>query len=164
MIEFMVIGLPRSGTTWASNWLTTDATLCMHDPLATIHYKDWDHIKSNRVLGIADTGIQIFHEWLNKHPARKIILHRDKQEIAKSLGMTDIGISHLERINGIHCNWMDIFDNPKPIYEYLLQKEFDSERHFHLKNIRMQPCNEEMSVNKNLVLKIIDEIKELNHA
>ena len=30
----MVIGLPRSRTTWMANWLTTTDTLCLHDPLA----------------------------------------------------------------------------------------------------------------------------------
>lgn len=28
MLDFMIIGLPRSGTTWAANLLTTDAVLC----------------------------------------------------------------------------------------------------------------------------------------
>jgi len=27
MINFMIVALPRSGTTWAANWLTTDTTL-----------------------------------------------------------------------------------------------------------------------------------------
>ena len=48
MIDFMVIGLPRTGTTWASNWLTTDSTQCYHDPLYHTHYEDWDEKFSAR--------------------------------------------------------------------------------------------------------------------
>jgi hypothetical protein len=32
-LAFRVFGLPRSGTTWMSNWLTTNDSICWHNPV-----------------------------------------------------------------------------------------------------------------------------------
>lgn len=166
MIEFMVIAAPRSGTTWAANWLCTDSTHCLHDPLSNIHYSRWDSIKSHKMLGVSDTGIAVFHHFLNAHPARKVILHRDLNEVNKSL--ESIGLSRLpdqfngalDRINGMHVDWHDLFDNPKPIYEYLLRRPFDKERHDELKKIEMQPNWAGLTINKDVTKAIVNEIME----
>lgn len=167
MIEFMVLGLPRSGTTWASNWLTTDTTLCLHDPLWNYHYTELDAIESQRMIGISCTGLFVFPDWLNKHPARKIILHRNLDEINESL--TKIGLekitsemhSTLEKINGLHLPWTDIFNNPKPIYEFLLEKHFDEERHALLKKIEMQPNFAGLTIGKDVTKLLMRELGDL---
>jgi hypothetical protein len=166
MISFMVIGEPRSGTTWAANWLTTDTTLCLHDPLTTLHYSNWDQIESKKILGISDTGISKFDYWLNDHSAKKVILHRNREEIAMSLGMPEFldVPSNLDLIDGMHCHWEELFDNPKPIYEYLLDKEFDAERHAELCKIRMAPLEEKMTFNRQVMDRLITEIRGSNHA
>ena len=107
MIEFMVIAHPRSGTTWAANWLTTDTTLCLHDPLAYRHYAEWDDFESSKMLGVSDCGVCAFPDFLNSHPARKVILHRDRKEIAESLGMPEFLLSpdHLDEIQGMHVHF-----------------------------------------------------------
>ena len=164
MIEFMVIALPRSGTTWASNWLTTDTTTCIHDPLWNHDYKDFDKIKSDKMLGVSCTGLWMFKNWVNNHPARKVILHRDLSEVNTSL--VEIGIPPLPEyaedfindIDGNHYDWLDIFTNPKHIYEYLLQKEFDKERHDLLKEIEMQPNFAGLTINKDLTKRLMTEI------
>lgn len=165
MIEFMVIALPRSGTTWASNWLTTDDTLCLHDPLWDRHYSELDDIVSKKRLGVSCTGLMLFPEWLNAHPARKVILHRDVVEVNASLHA--IGMPTLEhdaenklwRIAGRHVAWDALFNHPREIYEYLLQKEFDDERHAELCKIAMQPNFEELTVNKDAVRKLMEEVR-----
>lgn len=165
MIEFMVIALPRSGTTWASNWLTTDDTLCLHDPLWERHYSELDEIVSRKRLGVSCTGLMLFPDWLNAHPARKVILHRDVVEVNESLSA--IGMPTLEqdaedrlwRIDGRHVAWTDLFDAPHEIYEHLLQKEFDEERHEELRKIAMQPNFEELTVNKDAVRKLMEELR-----
>lgn len=164
MIEFMVIGNPRSGTTWAANWLCTDTTHCLHDPFATVHYQDWNKVKSNKMLGVSDTGIAIFHQWLNNHPARKVILHRDMQEIFSQVPEFEGLQDNLDKIDGMHVHFTDLFNNPKRIYEFLLQKEFDAERHQELKNIQMQPMAEEMHIDRAVIKKIMDEIKGIAHV
>lgn len=165
MVEFMVLAAPRSGTTWASNWLTTDKTLCLHDPLWTHHYSDLDNINSKKILGVACTGLYKFPDFVNNHPARKIILHRDEQEINDSLNAIGLpSLANTERdlnmIAGWHIDWKQIFTEPKTIYEFLTGLEFDEERHELLKEIEMQPNFEGLIINKNITRKLINEILE----
>lgn len=168
MIEFMVISAPRSGSTWVSNWLNTDKTLCLHDLLSTVHYREWDSVESKKKLGVADTGVAVFHEFLNEHPARKLIIHRPLEEVNASL--EEIGYpkltSHwdgaLDRIRGVHVDWRAVFTNPKSIYEYLLQEPFDEERHAELVKIEMQPQWAGLKINKEVTRNIIREVMELN--
>jgi hypothetical protein len=163
MIEFMVISEPRSGSTWLANLLTTDETLCFHDLLAHRHYEEWDSIKSYKTLGVSDTGISQFWQWLNAHPARKVILHRSRKEIASSLGMPGVMDmpENLGKIDGMHVHWTDIFNDPAPIYEHLLHLPFDFERHAALKQINMQPHTASIQLNKPLVRRLINEARRM---
>lgn len=167
MVEFMLLAAPRSGTTWASNWLTTDETLCLHDPLWTYHYSDLDHIKTDKILGISCTGLYKFPEFINKHPARKVILHRNEEEINASL--KEIGLppisnveDDLNQISGFHVNWKWIFDEPKEIYEYLTGLKFDAERHALLKEIEMQPNFPGLVINRDVTAKLLKELSEIS--
>lgn len=165
MIEFMLLAAPRSATTWASNWLTTDTTLCMHDPLWMHHYKELDAINTEKMLGVSCTGLPLFHQWVNKHSARKVILHRNTGEVNTSLasiGLPSLGDEWnglLEKIDGMHCNWRELFDNPKPIYEYLLQHPFDIDRHAQLKMIEMQPYFAGLTIRKDVTKRLMKEMQ-----
>ena len=164
-IQFMVIAAPRSATTWAANWLTTDATLCLHDPLWKWHYSELDAIKSDRALGIACTGIALFPEWVNAHPARKVILHRPLEEVDMSL--IKIGMSLcskqwegvLDKIRGAHVSWLDLFERPKYIYEYLLDRPFDAERHALLREMNVQPAFAKLSIDRSATARLIRELE-----
>ena len=164
MIEFMLIGAPRSGTTWASNWLTTDTTLCMHGLSAKMHHTEWDSIKSNKMLGVSDPAISKFHRWLNQHPARKVIVHRDSKEVCESVGIHYVPNEYweLNKVDGMHVNWLDLFNNPKPIYEFLLQREFDQERHDMLKTFQINTMAKKVKLDKSIVHRMIKELQEEN--
>lgn len=148
----MVIAAPRSGTTWAANWLTTDTTLCLHDPLWTRHYSELDAIPTSKALGIACTGIALFPDWLNQHPARKVILHRPLNEVDASLaaiGLPPCGVAWrgvLERIKGAHVDWRNLWKRPQEIYEFLLRRPFDAERFEQLRQMRVQPDFERVDI------------------
>jgi len=148
----MVVAAPRSGTTWASNWLTTDTTLCLHDPLWTRHYSELDVIQSDKMLGIACTGIALFPDWLNQHPARKVILHRPLSEVDASLAAIGLpACSHawrgvLDRVDGWHLDWRDLWRIPELIYERLLQRPMDEERYELLRQLRVQPDFERVAI------------------
>jgi len=163
MVEFMVLAAPRSGTTWTANWLTTDTTLCLHEPMWTKHYNELDAIQSKRVVGVSCTGLYRFPEWVNKHPARKVILHRPYEDIVKS--SQDESLCNpkytemLNAIKGMHVHWEDIFNNPKPIYEFLLQKEFDEERHNELKLMQVNSAQDKIKMNPEHLRKLILELK-----
>ena len=154
MIEFMVIGYPRSCTAWMSNWLTTDTTHCIHDPLFQYHYDELDGIESKKMLGISCTGIVMFKEWLVKHPARKLIIHRDINDVNESLrriGLDAIPRFDIDYIDGIHIEHEQLFDNPKKIYEYLVQKDFDEERFIALKDLNIQRSLEAVTINPRIL-------------
>ncbi len=167
-IEFMLLAAPRSGTTWAANWLTTDTTLCLHDPLLKWMKDELDTLESHkkgRRLGIACTGLAMFPEWVNAHPARKIILHRPLTEIdasLQSMGMTPCS-NHwqgvLDRIDGVHLSWSDLFERPQYIYEYLLDLPFDPERWALLREINVQPHFEGLTINPQATQRLMNELR-----
>lgn len=139
-IEFMVLAAPRSGTAWAANWLTTDETLCLHDPLYEWTYAHLEAWPTDRRLGIACTASALLD--VNRHPARKVVLHRDPTEVSESMVRLGIRGSYdfeaLDRVQGRHYDWRDLFENPGPIYEYLLERPFDLERHQLLQGLNIQ--------------------------
>jgi hypothetical protein len=165
MIDFMLLSAPRSASTWASAWLSTDTTLCLHDPLWRWHYSELDAIESPKRLGIACTGVALFPDWVNAHPARKIILHRDLAEVDASL--EQIGMSAcsqqwegaLDRIEGVHVAWTELFTRPRYIYEYLLDLPFDPERWAVLREINMQPHFQQISVDQRATARLMAELR-----
>ena len=44
----------------------------------------------------------------------------------------------LDRVQGRHYDWKALFDDPAPIYEFLLQIPFDAERHRELTALNIQ--------------------------
>jgi hypothetical protein len=153
MIKFMILGLPRSGTSWATVWLEMEGHNVIHDPTNNHHYNELDDLA---VDGIIDTGLYIFPEWLNDHPAKKVILHRERKEVITS--MTRIRKSvymfrpdRLDRIEGLHVPWTDLFENPAPIYNHLFDTPFDEMRHARLREFRIEPCHERVIVDRHKV-------------
>lgn len=142
MISFMIIAAPRSASAWASVWLTTDTTLCIHEPLTRWRQEQLDGIPSIKALGVACTALARFPDFVNAHPARKVILHRSEREVRASMASLGIAGDYdfraLDRINGNHCDWRELFTDPEPIYTYLLGKPFDAERHHELVGMNMQ--------------------------
>lgn len=145
MIDFMVIAAPRSGTAWCSNWLTTETSLCVHDPLFEHSPETWDSIPSDRQLGCACTGIATFPKFLRHHPARKVVLHRDMDEVNLSLHQMGLSRLHAEywtdalrRVDGLHVHWRNLWENPRPIWEHLMRTPFDAARHELLCKLNVQ--------------------------
>lgn len=148
----MIISLPRSGSTWAANWLTGERIFCLHDPLWTIAPDDLDarlaEMAPGRVRGIACTGLWRWPSWVNRHPARKLVLHRPRADVARSLdrlGLPRLPIDaerNLNAINGRHVDWFDLF-SPEPareIWDYLTGGEpFDAARHAQLVAMQIEP-------------------------
>lgn len=165
MIEFMVISAPRSGSAWAANWLTTERSLCLHDPLYRYHYLELDSIQSSRPLGISCTGVANFYEWVNQHPARKVVLHRDPDEVNASL--SDIGLPQvpeeffykLNKIRGIHVPWRMLFTRPKTIWEHLTDAPFDHERHEYLCRLNVQRDFGGVVVDPVVTRRLVGEIR-----
>lgn len=162
----MVLGAPRSGTAWAANWLSTDRTLCLHDPLFKHHYSDLEHIQTRKRLGIACTGSALFPDWVLHHPAPKLILHRNFDEINCSLDRVGLpGLPPLwytgvlDQIDGLHVDWQELFHNPEPIWSHLLPDiPFDAERHAMLRELEVQIRYEGVDVNPTAVRRLMREL------
>lgn len=144
-VSFMVLGAPRSGTAWCSNWLTTETSLCLHDPLFHHSLDEWEGIPCNRRLGVACTGSPLFSAFLMKHPARKVVLHRDLDEVNLSLrhiGLPALNVPYwteaLRSVDGLHVDWRALWDNPGPIWEHLMDTSFDRPRHALLRKLNVQ--------------------------
>lgn len=172
MIEFMVLGAPRSGTAWAANFLTTDNTLCLHDPMWRYHYDELDKIDSRRILGVSCTGLALIPKYLRSHAARKVVLHRPIEEIEASLADLRQGqlAPHWEEtlasISGLHVSWTDLF-NPlgaKRIYEWLLDREFDADRHRELVNLNVQMNFATVSINRDATARLFRELRQIQEA
>lgn len=168
MIEFMVLAMPRSGTGWCANWLTTDRTLCLHDPLWKHHYSELDNVRSpGRRLGVSCTGLAMFPDFLASHRARKVILHRPIAEVNESgraLGLDPIPThwdSLLDSITGFHASWTDVFkpETARPIYEFLLQRSFDEQRHAMLTGLNVQIAFERVKPDPRVARRFFEEFR-----
>lgn len=84
MLSYRVFGLPRSGTTWVANWLTTDRATCWHDPCEWALPYDverWAERREN--AGISCTGLWLLHAWDPGVPT--LCLDRCPDEVQESL-------------------------------------------------------------------------------
>ncbi len=164
-IDFMLLAAPRSGTTWAANWLTTDQTICVHDPLLKWTRDELMTLESPRRLGVACTGLALFPDWVNAHPARKVILRRPLEEVDQSLleiGMTPCSAQWqgvLDKIEGVHVDWQEMFVRPQAIFEYLLDLPFDPERWALLREFNVQPHFQQLSINREATTRLMNELR-----
>lgn len=141
MVDFMVISLPRSRSTWLANWLTTDKTLCLHDPLRDQALGDLDEYETGKAFGISDTSLFFYGARLNRHPAKKLIIHRRLAEVSRSIGdkLDPECAKQLDAIYGMHVQFDDINHQASDIWEYLIGDGFDQERFDNLTRMNIEP-------------------------
>ena len=168
MLDFIIVGLPRSGTTWAANFFTTEQAICLHDPLYTRHYQDLDAIRyEGKKVGVACTGLWRFPHFLNAHKAPKIILRRHLAEVNASLeliglpGCSQEDAEQVGHLTGQHFPFMDLFN---PHYAAAMCEivglPFDADRHAELVQIEMQPKFSGLKVGKEVTRQLVEELTE----
>jgi len=153
MLDFMVIALPRSATAWTANFLTTERSMCWHEPLISHDLADLDEMKMSGRFGIADTQLCLLGaEELNRHKARKLIIHREFEPVAASLTKLNLPLAHgvadalaqaaerLYDIEGWHLPYDGLFKAHtfQPAFEWLTNMQFDKARHAMLKDMNVQ--------------------------
>lgn len=149
MLDFLVLSLPRSGSTWCANWLTTHASFCLHDPLAHRSLDDLAALDmSRRQLGAACTALWAFPDWCERHVKRVLILERDPDEVNASLSRLGVGsipqamLTLFRAMPGERVPYKSLFDqvNARWIWDRLgIIGEFDEDRHRALVNMNVQP-------------------------
>lgn len=146
MIDFMVIGLPRSGTAWLSNLLTTDTSICLHEAFLDHTIDDLDAMDMFGKFGIAETSAFKYVKEINSHNAKKIIVERDLTNINLSLFNLDLPImlepclDLLNSIDGYRIQYHELFVYEKmaKAYEFLIDKKLSYDRHKMLCNLNVQ--------------------------
>lgn len=151
MVKFMILAAPRSGTTWAANWMQAEGEPCLHDPFM-------DDAMTPEVLdsvwsgGISCTGsVMAHHDWVWNHPAPKVILHRNFREINRSLG--NIGLPSIDPVlwepelygtQGMHAPYTELFNWvwARRIFIALVGREPDRALHGRLRTMNVQPSEE----------------------
>lgn len=145
MIDFAVVGLPRSGTTWLANWLTTDRSLCLHDPFAQGLPENWPIDERRR--GISCTGAYVLGDWLDRQECPVAVIQRPLHECNQSLSrMGWPHVSHLRRLlnktEGRRWQYADLWNEEKArdLWAFLLPSiPFDALRYRQLRLMQVQP-------------------------
>lgn len=145
MIDFLVMGLPRSSTTWIANWLTTDTTLCLHDPFAYALPEHWP--RDSRRFGISCTGAYLFPKWMATLDCPIAVIERDSSICDESLSRMGWGdtsglLGDFAAAPGKRFKWSDLWDEEKAknLWHFLLPNTpFDSIRYTMLRSIQVQP-------------------------
>lgn len=144
-LDFIVLALPRSGTAWIANWLTTYATLCLHDPFSGGLPETWP--QDQRKRGIACTVSALMPRWLSKHNCPIAVIDRDYRECDASmqaLGMPDTAAFRdaVANIPGERFAFDALFedeDAARALWAYLLRDvPFDSIRYRMLRDLQVQ--------------------------
>lgn len=151
MMEFMVLGLPRSGTAWLANWLTAGPVLCWHEPLRYLSPLDLEGVGApERRLGIADTGLlMLYPDWVAMQPARKLIVHRDLVAVNESLARLALPLMTVEQerrlwaVEGWHISFAQLFQDRPAVLQQALDwlvpgVAFDEPRYRVLKEMNVQ--------------------------
>ena len=172
MISFMVLAGPRSATTWMANLLTTDTTLCLHDPLLEHTSVQLDQVNiPGRRIGISCTAALLWPEWLRAHRAKKVILWRNPQEINASLrelGLRELDpAKHCMRVHGLPgvrlYPWDSVFKwhSAQSIADHL-EVPLDRWRFEELRKMNIQPQFSRIPLGKEAVRELVRRLgKEL---
>lgn len=170
MISFMILGGPRSGTTWAANWLTTDTTICLHDPLLEFNLQQLSQLYyPGKRLGVADTCALLYPKWVKAQACPKIVLYRSVAEINVSLsrlGLIELGeLKHLGRIDavkGIPIFPYEQLFNPSSAQKICghLGVPWDAARHDVLRQMRVEPLWKHLNVGAAAARELVQRITE----
>ena len=145
MIKFIIGGLPRSGTTWLSVFLTTDDCICLHDPSA---YLEKEKLMAWRG-GICDTGLWFLEDWCKENTDKFILIDRNVEEVSVALdkmGLPQIPSYILDKFATVIPNRRYFFEDlyteelAEELWNYVHpEKPFNRERWVLLKGVYMSP-------------------------
>jgi len=169
-LDFIITGLPRSGTTWASVWLTTPECVVSHDPLYRTHYSDWDKTYD----AVSCTGIWRFPDFLAAQKCPIIVIHRPSHEVNTSLArlgvpgfITAADEAALDNIEGHHIDHTDLWDGAKAHRIWKLvhpDLPYDIRRHHELSRVHIEPKHDKLKPQIEPMKRLTAELKGLTAA
>lgn len=147
-MNFLITGLPRSGTAWLANWFTTDHSICWHEALMDYSLEELLSFKSESLFGVSETFLCLLKpEEVNAIPVKKLVVHRPIEEVNASLEaaglpglMTEEHADNLRAIDGAHIDFKDIFDGDKfrIVHDWLVPLRFNTDRYALLRKLSVE--------------------------
>lgn len=97
MNYFLVTGLPRSRTLWMSSWLTTDTSICLHEPTPRLQriedLRNEYEALEGAFKGFSDSGLGFWLDWiLQEIKPRTLIIDRVIADVEQSLVNMNLGL------------------------------------------------------------------------
>lgn len=171
MIDFAIIAMPRSGTSWAANWLTGHRHICLHDPLPDYTLDDllqWAY-RNPKETGISCTAIWAHPEWVSANIRRWIVIDRPQHEIQASLAemglapMPQDAFDQFRAMPGRRYQFEDLFkpETAAEIQHHLLPHvPFDLDRHRELCKLEINPRFQALHPNPKAVHEWIERVRQ----
>ena len=155
--RFALLGLPRSGTTWAANWLTAGAAICLHDPVADTPPGDIPALDLGRPWGLSCSSLWLWEDVVRDLAARcpVVIVERDPAESnaeLQAMGLPALpGWMHevFARVPGLRVPFSDLWseEGAARIWQHLRPaEEFDAARWRMLRDMRVTPILERVTI------------------
>lgn len=131
-MRFAIVACPRSRTAWLANLLTTDKSVCYHEPLSGLSSMDELALILNtgERVGVSDTMLGMYDL---KMFDKVVVVHRPYEEICQSLKRLGLNTNHfiwelhqkLPSIRGLHIQYQDLaaYKTCREIYQYCLPGE-----------------------------------------
>lgn len=156
-MDFMILGYPRSATTWMANLFTTDRSVCVHDPLETHTVPELHDLRvPGRTLGISCTGIWLDSALVKRYSCPKVVILRDidvcNRELA-AIGLPELSpilARRLLAVDAMRVPFEGLWDEDvmRQVWEHLLPTvSFDVIRYRLLREFSIQPRFEVLQAN-----------------
>jgi hypothetical protein len=167
-MDFIVLGLARSATTWLANWLTTDRSICLHDPLADMSVAALCQYRSpSATWGVSCTGLWLYPELLMQSSARILLVDRDVRQINKSLvglglpAMPEALVQRFRQVAGPRIAFEELWteDGARRVWTHLLPNyHFDADRYRLLRSMSIQPKLDRYAPEPEVMKQLIERV------
>jgi len=146
-MNFALVAMPRSGTSWASVWLM-DGALCYHDPLATMSPEELLAFRPGKRWGISCTASWLLDGFLEAAGCPVVVIDNDLEEVQRSLlemgapALTRGAVEMFDRLTFPRFQMDDLFDEDgaREIWTILRpDMPMDVERWKLLSQLKIQP-------------------------
>lgn len=151
-LDFAIIGMARSGSTWLANLCTGSGSLCLHDPFSFGMPDQWP--RDERRWGISCTGAMLIRGFVESLDCPLLVVDRNREDCVRSLKhltpVDDMDVDRayrcLAEADGFHIAFDDLWDAEKMrcAWEFILPEvPFDALRHELLVDMQIQPHMEQ---------------------
>lgn len=150
-MNYFIVGLPRSRTSWLSVFMSQSGKYCLHDGFngcnSLIEY--WDKLEDG---GDSSTGLMMIDINKLKPNSPIVIIEKSERELERCIKWCEktYGLDYRDhiyelhdkiiKIEGLHIQQSEINSHLKRIWEHLVDDEWD-EKYTNMKDFNIQVVN-----------------------